>query len=200
MSKVWDPISKYSVCVHWNWFSLYGFRLLHNKSQQLLINISPLATDHGLTVYLHYINKAYQTETLNNSTLAQLKSILYPMDLFLRISPTHFCLQTAYVRLNSPYCQRVKCSARQPNVNFMAEIANELPFRTPLIQQVLRALTSSLVEDGHFFFRRLRLTKFPVWSLRVLAWLNNNFASVLMFWGSMCSPLRRNVTATVVGL
>lgn len=48
-------------------------------------------------------------------------------------------------------------------------------------------LTSSLGEDGHFFFRRLRFTKFPVWSLRVLAWFNSVFALAftLLFWVSM---------------
>ena len=41
-------------------------------------------------------------------------------------------------------------------------------------------LTSSLGETGHFFFSRLLLTKFPVCSLRVLAWFSNIFASLVM--------------------
>lgn len=48
-------------------------------------------------------------------------------------------------------------------------------------------LTSSLGDDGHFFFKRLRFTRLPVWSLRVLAWSNITFApvSLLVFSGSM---------------
>lgn len=41
-------------------------------------------------------------------------------------------------------------------------------------------LTSSLGEHGHFFFRRLLLTKFPVCSRRVLAWPSIVFASTFM--------------------
>lgn len=48
------------------------------------------------------------------------------------------------------------------------------------VTQVLLYITSSLGEAGHFFFSRLRLTKFPVWSLRVFAWFIIIFASVFM--------------------
>lgn len=44
------------------------------------------------------------------------------------------------------------------------------------------SLTSSLGEDGHFFLSRLRFTKFPVCSFRVVAWLKSSFA---LTWDSI---------------